>query len=158
MSIALFMRRRHSRGFTLIELLVVIAIIGILSSVVLASLNSARTKARDATVLQNMDAISPQAIVYQDANGTFGTSVNDCSVALFSDATFQNVFSSVAALNNDAEKVCYANDTSFAVALARPSGSGFTPATVYWCVESTGKKCGIDDVAVLANTGLCGCP
>lgn len=42
------MRMNLMKGFTLIELLVVVAIVGILASVVLASLNSSRAKGRDA--------------------------------------------------------------------------------------------------------------
>jgi len=53
-----------SRGFTLIELLVVIAIIGILASVVLASLNSARANARDAVRLSDMQQISKAMELY----------------------------------------------------------------------------------------------
>lgn len=46
-----------NRGFTLIELLVVIAIISILSSVVLASLNGARARARDAKRMTELHQI-----------------------------------------------------------------------------------------------------
>ncbi len=45
-------------GFTLIELLVVIAIIGILSAVVLTSLNSSRAKANDAQKIANVKQVA----------------------------------------------------------------------------------------------------
>ncbi|MCX6703786.1 MAG: type II secretion system protein [Candidatus Zambryskibacteria bacterium] len=57
------------KGFTLIELLVVIAIIGMLSSVVLGSLNQARAKARDAKRKQDIGQIQRAAIMYFDAFG-----------------------------------------------------------------------------------------
>src|SRR3989338_3168156 len=51
------MYKMQQRGFTLIELLVVIAIIGLLSSVVLASLNGARAKGRDARRLSDLKQV-----------------------------------------------------------------------------------------------------
>ena len=59
-----------NKGFTLIELLVVIAIIGILSSVVLASLNTARNKGADAAIKSNLANARAQAELFYDANGS----------------------------------------------------------------------------------------
>jgi len=61
------MEKSLKKGFTLIELLVVIAIIGILSSVVLVSLNNARTKARDAARKTNIQQITTALSLYSDA-------------------------------------------------------------------------------------------
>ncbi len=64
---------KKQKGFTLIELLVVIAIIGILASIVLASLNSARVKARDARRLADIDAIKKALTIYSNDNNHYAT-------------------------------------------------------------------------------------
>ena len=67
------MFKKNSKGFTLIELLVVIAIIGILSSVVLASLNSARKKARDGRRVSEIGQIKVALELSFDKNNTYPT-------------------------------------------------------------------------------------
>lgn len=63
---------RKSAGFTLIELLVVISIIGLLSSVVLASLTQARARSRDALRIQHLTQIRNAIALYQsDNNGAY---------------------------------------------------------------------------------------
>lgn len=63
--------KKTSKGFTLIELLVVIAIIGILSSVVLASLNTARAKARDVVRKSDLKQLQTALELYYNSNGSY---------------------------------------------------------------------------------------
>lgn len=73
--------KSHSKssGFTLIELLVVIAIIGILSSVVLSSLNTARQKARDVRRFYDMKQITLALELFFDSNGHYPSSAEGVS-------------------------------------------------------------------------------
>lgn len=63
------------KGFTLIELLVVIAIIGVLASVVLASLNTARRKSRDARRVADIKQIQLALEMYYDSNAEYPDTV-----------------------------------------------------------------------------------
>jgi type II secretion system protein G len=76
------MSSRSQRGFTLIELLVVIAIIGILASVVLASLNSARVKARDARRISDIKQLQLALELYYDANQSYPAGSGTASTTL----------------------------------------------------------------------------
>lgn len=60
--------KTNKKGFTLIELLIVIAIIGILASIVLVSLSSARTKAQVAAFKSQASAVQSKAIMDCDSN------------------------------------------------------------------------------------------
>jgi len=60
-----------AKGFTLIELLVVIAIIGLLASIVLVSLNSARVKARDVRRKADLHSLELAIWLYYDSTGAF---------------------------------------------------------------------------------------
>lgn len=62
---------QEGEGFTLIELLVVIAIIGVLASVVLASVNTARAKSRDARRKADLNQLRLALELYYDTNGAY---------------------------------------------------------------------------------------
>ena len=84
-----------NRGFTLIELLVVIAIIGMLSSVILASLNSARAKARDSKRTASIRQIQTALELYYNDNGFYISSADVTPLSSSLGALVPNYISSL---------------------------------------------------------------
>ena len=122
------------KGFTLIELLVVIAIIGILSSIVLASLNSARSKGADTSVKGNLANVRAQAeLIYSD-DGDY-----DAVCAANSVAQNATVAAAIAAANgaSGGTAVCGkpASGAASAWAISSP-----LKLSGHWCVDSAGNS------------------
>ena len=128
------------QGFTLIELLVVIAIIGILSAVVLASLNTARSKGNDAAIQSDLTGIRTQAAIYFTDHNNYGSNVGastDCADAttVFVDTTVTNQMAGAVKANGSNALSCYVSANGAAYAVSSPLVA--TPST-FFCVDSTG--------------------
>ncbi len=119
--------KNFKKGFTLIELLVVVAIIGVLASVVLASLNTARSKGSDAAVKANLANMRAQAEIYYDGTGA-NTYTNVCTV----DLTFKAAHDAAVLAGGNGGTCASASGTWVAWA-----GLKQTAANA-WCVDSTG--------------------
>ena len=120
------MKHTYKRGFTLIELLVVIAIIGILASVVLASLNTARDKGTNAAIQSDVTNMRAQAeITGNQTNGSVDYSTvcaSASAVKIIADITAKN-----------AAPVCADVTGAWAFAADLKGGGSI-------CVDSTGTS------------------
>jgi prepilin-type N-terminal cleavage/methylation domain-containing protein len=125
-------------GFTLIELLVVIAIIGLLASIIFASLTSSREKSQNAAVKSNMITVRSQAeLYYNNNNQSYGIYSGACPTNSGSGHVFLDtvVVRAISAAKNAgaSNATCWANGNQWSASVQfKTPESGLN----FWCVDS----------------------
>jgi len=120
-----FAKKKKKKGFTLIELLVVIAIIGILATIVIVNVNSARLKAQDTAIKGSLDSLRAGAEIFYDTGSTY---VGLCTSADYSKAT-----TSIYAITS-VMPTCNASSDGYVIT------SNLKTSSQYWCVDSKGNS------------------
>ncbi len=75
-------QHNSQEGFTIIELLLVIGIIGLLATIIIIRISTARTQARDATRISDMQAITVALGAFYSENGRFPNNADDGITAI----------------------------------------------------------------------------
>ncbi|NCB21014.1 MAG: prepilin-type N-terminal cleavage/methylation domain-containing protein [Clostridia bacterium] len=119
--------KNRSKGFTLIELLVVIAIIGILSTLSVVALNSARARARDAKRISDIRQIQTALEMFYSANNKYPTS----TAALVSDGLLTAIPKAPVPADGDC-----ADDNPYVYAMTGTSGGADNAYTLKYCLGS----------------------
>lgn len=130
--------KKVSKGFTLIELLVVIAIIGILSSVVLASLTTARTRGTGAAIQNELSNMRAQAELFYSTTGnnTYGVAVGAASSTDCTAGLFQTGANGLGSLKSD---IVSKGATAFTCGITASSWAAEAAyGGLYYCVDSRG--------------------
>lgn len=123
------------RGFTLIELLVVIAIIGVLSSVVLVSLNAARSKAIDTRKKADLRELALGINQYFLATATVPANTNPGSWAVVSAANMGALvpaYLPAIPVSPNAEPYYYYDAGSYFLVASRLINEAYGPGSRGW--------------------------
>lgn len=122
--------KKHA-GFTLIELLVVIAIIAILSTIVLASLGTARQRARDTRAKSELSQMRAQAELYFTNGNTF----DGVCTAIKKDQGLKEMVDSITKNTVSGSVTCFDDGTTWS---AKGTIVGEAGAIRDFCADSTG--------------------
>lgn len=109
--------KKSNQAFTLIELLVVIAIIGILATVVIASLTSARTKARDAKRMGDARAVQTALEMYYNDNGVYPASADVVFPGILASTIMPTYIASIPSDPGSSTYRYYTNNTTVGYAI-----------------------------------------
>lgn len=144
--------KKFTKGFTLIELLVVIAVIGILSSIVLVSLNSARGKGKNAKAQTEMRGLKTVLETGYSVNGYTTTLLTISSGEITAGTGDAAKFvTSLRTAAPDAKIWGSISSSAYAMYTRLPSKASSTLAIgEVWCVDSTGKA-GLNTSVYSAN-------